>query len=134
MSGKRFGMAALLIVLLGGSAVAAETFPDVPSPPPPTGTPALGEVVVDQEGRLSPNFKKVETCTLRGCRVVIFDLRTEALVYVDRLWAKPYAPSGKGDEIVRVQAFSDAERPRKPTEEPPSKSTPGPWFDAAGVQ
>ena len=78
-----------------------------------TGSPMVGEVVVAENGEVSSAyFQKLETCNVRGCRVFIFDSRTGALINNDGVWAPAYAPTGVGREVIRVRAFSDAERPR----------------------
>ena len=74
-------------------------------------SPSVGEVVIAEDGAVSSYFQKVETCDIRGCRVFIFDSRTGALINNDGVWAPAYARTGVGREVIRVQAFSDAERP-----------------------
>jgi len=88
-------------------------------------TPVVGEVVISQAGEVGPYFKKVETCGARGCRVFIYDRRIGALVSNDGVWSPAYARTGVGREVIRIEPFSEAERPvTAPRDDAPLRSAP----------
>jgi len=75
-------------------------------------TALVGEEVIGLDGVLSSAFfVETRTCTVRGCRSFIFDKRSGALIKNDRMWSPAYAPTGRGRQVIRVKAFTDAERP-----------------------
>lgn len=88
-------------------------------------SPVVGEVVISQNGDVAPYFKKVETCNVQGCRVFIYDNRTGALINNDGTWSSAYARTGVGQEVIRVKAFSEAERPaNEPASDQALRSAP----------
>ncbi len=89
-------------------------------------SPRVGEQVVDEAGAVSGDyFSEARICTFRGCRRFVFDTRSGALIGNDGLWTPAYAPTGRGAEVIRVRAFTDAERPPTgPPSDKPLESAP----------
>lgn len=88
-------------------------------------SPVIGEVVMSEGGAVAPYFKKVQICNVQGCRVFIYDKRTGGLINNDGEWSPAYARTGVGQEVIRVKAFSNAERLRKkPASDQPLRSAP----------
>lgn len=72
--------------------------------------PFVGEVVMNENGVVDDAFfARLRTCTDRGCRVSIFDKRSGAVIYANGAWISAYRPTGRGQEVIRVQPFSESE-------------------------
>lgn len=75
-------------------------------------SPAIGEEVLDTNGIVaSAEFIENRTCTIRGCRSLIFDMRSGALIFSGGVWAPAFAQTGRGGQVVRVLPFAASERP-----------------------
>lgn len=82
---------------------------------------AVGEQVLDENGAVDGAFfMENRICSMRGCRVFIFDKRSGALILNDRVWSEAYAPTGRGRQVIRVKAFAASEIPpaEPPSDEP----------------
>ncbi|MEZ5892444.1 MAG: hypothetical protein R3C58_04770 [Parvularculaceae bacterium] len=74
-------------------------------------TAAIGEQVLDERGAVnSAYFAENRICTIKGCRVFIFDKRSGALIHHDGVWSSAYSMTDRGLEVIRVKAFSETER------------------------
>jgi hypothetical protein len=75
--------------------------------------PAVGEEVLNEDGVLaSAQFTENRVCTRKGCRVFVFDNRSGALINNDGIWTPAYADTGRGGQVIRVEAFTFAEYPQ----------------------
>lgn len=89
-------------------------------------SPAIGEEVLDANGVVaSAEFVENRICTIKGCRVFIFDNRTGALILNDRVWAPVYAPTGRGGQVIRVLPFAASERPGPAPDDKALETAPG---------
>ena len=136
------GLAAGLSISLPASAQAPSPPGIDPSSIPvraASAQPLLGEEVLDANGVVaSAQFVENRTCTIRGCRSFIFDMRSGALILNDRAWAPAYAPTGRGGQVIRVLPFAASERPGPAPDDKALETAPGiikvTRAKAAGVQ
>ena len=79
---------------------------------PASAQAAIGEVVMDERGFVdNAFFQESRICTVRGCRVYIFDKRSGALIYNNGAWSEAYGRTERGKQAIRVKAFSSEEIP-----------------------
>ncbi len=89
-------------------------------------SPAIGEEVLDANGVVaSVEFLENRTCTIRGCRSFIFDMRSGALINSDGQWTPAYAPTGRGGQVIRVLPFAASERPGPAPDDKALDTAPG---------
>lgn len=90
-----------------------------------TAEPTVGERVVEENGLVATAFfKETRICTVRGCRSFIYDKRSGALILNDRVWSAAYARTGRGEEVIRVSAFTSMEYPRPAPSDAPLETAP----------
>lgn len=140
MQKRAAGFALWALVMGAGAALAADAVqPGAPqlteggrriAPPALTETPRAGELVRDEDGVLQASFVETQVCSWRGCRSYIYDKRTGNLAAVGGHWNKHYRKTGRGGEVVRVDAFSEEERPKAVDTADATGEGGGPHFEA----
>jgi hypothetical protein len=90
-----------------------------------TAEPLVGELVADEAGVVDAEFfVENRVCTVKGCRIFIFDKRSGALVFNDGYLSEAYGRTGRGKQVIRIKDFTDDERPKPAPDDKPLETAP----------